>query len=124
MRSADLSGQPRVDSGHSPELNHVSSTSLCWAKSFEPHFGHASMSSIEHERVPQEPQSHTGIRWPHHNCLDMHQSRMFSSQSRYTLVQRSGTKRVLPSFTASIAGPASSFILTNHCRLKYGSTAL
>ena len=24
---------------------------------------------------------HTGIRWPHHSCREMHQSRMFSSQS-------------------------------------------
>ena len=52
----------------------------------------------------------------------MHQSRMFSIHSRYTFVQRSGTKRIRPSFTASIAGRASGFIFTNHCGESRGST--
>ena len=37
----------------------------------------------------------------------MHQSRIFSIQSRYTLFHRSGIKRIRPSFTAAAAGPSA-----------------
>jgi hypothetical protein len=51
----------------------------------------------------------------------MHQSRTFSSQSRYTFVQRSGAMRSRPERTASMAGPARGFMLTNHCSEMSGS---
>ena len=54
----------------------------------------------------------------------MHQSRMFSIHSRYTLFQRSGTNRTRPSLSASMAGRASGFIFTNHCGDRRGSTTV
>ena len=65
---------------------------------------------------------HTGSWCPHHSWREMHHGRMFSIQSRYTRVQRSGMKRTRPDLTASIAGLASSSIPMNHCREMSGST--
>ena len=73
---------------------------------------------------PQSAQYHTGILWPHHSWRLMHQSRMFSIQLKYVRVKRSGTNLVSPLRTASIAGSASGFILTNHCLDESGSTVV
>ena len=51
----------------------------------------------------------------------MHQSRIFSIQFIYCFVKRSGTNFVSPLLTQAIAGSASGFIFTNHCRETIGS---
>src|SRR5690606_39247840 len=112
-----------VENGHKAELNHVSSTSGSWVSSLLPHSGHDEGSSIAANWCPW-PQVHTGIRWPHQSWREMHQSRMFSIQCKYCLLNRSGTKRMRPSLTAWIAGSASGFILTNHWSETKGSTTL
>jgi len=52
----------------------------------------------------------------------MHQSRMLFIQWKKVLLQVSGTKRVLPCSTASMAGLARGSILTNHWVESIGST--
>ena len=42
----------------------------------------------------------TGMRWPHHSCRLMHQSRMFSSQALYVALNRSGSILIAPLATA------------------------
>ena len=116
------SGQPSVECGHSPDENHVSSTSSSWAMRSEAHPSHALGVSNAAVRWAQSAQCHTGMRCPHHNWRLMHQSRMFSSQSRYTLAKRSGTMRIAPLVTASLARCASGPARTNHCVLTSGST--
>ena len=59
---------------------------------------------------------------PNQSWREMHQSWMFDSHWIYVFEKRSGTNLVLPEVTASIAGPASGFILTNHCLVVIGST--
>ena len=51
----------------------------------------------------------------------MHQSRMFSIQLKYTFSKCSGTMRMRPERTASIAGSASGLIFTNHWVETIGS---
>src|SRR5450830_915819 len=110
--------------GHRPEENQVSSTSGSCC-SFAPwQAEHSVGSSIETMISPQSSQYHTGIRWPHHSWREMHQSRMFSIQLKYTLVNRSGTILVRPSLTASIAGSANGLILTYHCSITSGSATV
>ena len=46
-----------------------------------PHTGHAVGSSTAANSCPSG-QYHTGIRWPHHSCREMFQSRSPASQSR------------------------------------------
>ncbi|RIH81803.1 hypothetical protein Mterra_02961 [Calidithermus terrae] len=62
-----------------------------------------------------------GIWWPHHNCRPTAQSRMFSSQSRLTFSQRSGTKRISPLSRPASTFSATGFIRTNHCVSSIGS---
>ena len=42
----------------------------------------------------------TGMRWPHHSCREMHQSRMPPSQRFQVVTKRSGVIISLPSATA------------------------
>ena len=42
----------------------------------------------------------TGMRWPHHSCLEMHQSRMPPSHLFQVATKRSGCSLSLPSATA------------------------
>ena len=51
----------------------------------------------------------------------MHQSRVFFIQFMYVFVKRSGTKRISPFSTHSIAGAARGSIFTNHCLEIIGS---
>ena len=74
------SGQPRVECGHSAELNQVSSTSGSLVSDEEPHSEHASGSVWSTVIPSQSPQYQTGIRCPHQSWRLMHQSRMFSIQ--------------------------------------------
>jgi len=73
---------------------------------------------------PQPSQYHAGIRWPHHNCREMHQSRMLRIHSKYVFAQLDGTNSVLPCSTAAIAGSANGLIFTNHCVESSGSTTV
>src|SRR5581483_1874832 len=103
------------------ELNQVSSTSGSRSSWSPPHFGHVVGSSRETMTSPQLWQYQAGMRWPHQSWREMFQSRMFSSQSRYVLVKRSGTMRSWPYLSAPIAPVASGVILTNHCSEISGS---
>ena len=128
MKSSESSGQPSVEWGHSPELNQVSSTSLSCRRFCDRQLPHSSGSSTAAVWWPQSSQYHTGMRCPHHSWRLMHQSRMFSSQLRYTRVKRSGTSLIRPSTTAAWALPAMESgcswdpTLTNHCWVNSGST--
>ena len=64
------------------------------------------------------------MRWPHHSCREMHQSRMLSIQWKNVFDQLSGTNLVFPCSTASMAGLASGSIFTNHCVDSIGSTTV
>ena len=64
---------------------------------------------------PQSWQYHAGIRWPHQSWREIFQSRMFSSQSMYVLLKRSGTMRNCPYLSAPSAPVASGVIFTHHC---------
>ena len=100
------SGQPSVANGHSAELNHVSSTS---GSRSQPSPSGGSVSTWT-----SVPRYQTGIWWPHQSWREMHQGRMFSSQSRYRRAWLSGWIWTRPSRTASIAGRASSSMRMNH----------
>src|ERR1700686_5002447 len=121
-KSAVLSGHPSVENGHSPELNHVSSTSGSCFNSLEPHFAHfagSSRATITSLHFPQYP---AGIRCPHQSCRESVQSLIFLIQLKYSCRRFSGTIKISPRSTASIAGSASGFILQNHCVEALGST--
>ncbi len=70
---------------------------------------------------PQALQYHTGIRWPHHSCREMHQSRMFFIQLEYVFSQRWGKNLISPSSHAFRPFSASGRIFTNHWSERYGS---
>ncbi len=122
MKSAVSSGQPSVENGHSPELNHVSSTSGSCAIFPDPHFAHFTGASRATIISLQSPQYHAGIRCPHHNCRESVQSRIFLIQLKYSCRRFSGMICISPLSTAAIAGSASGFILQNHCVEARGST--
>src|SRR6185312_2150724 len=90
-RSCD--GQPSVENGHSADENHVSSTSSSWRNA---PIGdtlacvRASVSSSPTKMLPASSY-HAGMRCPHHNWREMHQSWMLSSHCVYVVVQFSGT---------------------------------
>src|SRR5579883_3418789 len=80
-RSRVASGQPRAVNGSSAEENQVSSTSVSCSRFAPPHFEQlagASRATIN----PPHAQRHAGMRCPHHNCRDMHQSWMLYIQFR------------------------------------------
>src|SRR5579871_4666981 len=116
------SGQPSVESGHSPELNHVSSTSVSCSIAAEPQCEQVVGVSRATVIFLQLPQFHAGTRWPHQSCREMHQSRMLYIHSKYVLAQFAGTKVMRPSSTALIAGSARGFIFAHHCVETSGST--
>ena len=116
-------GQPKVENGHNAELNQVSNTSLSWTKWVSPHFGHTVGASSWHIISPQE-QYQTGILCPHHSCLDIHQSWIFSIQLKYVFSNLSGTNFVSLFFTASNAGFAKDSIFTYHWFDIIGSTVV
>ena len=66
-----------------------------------------------------------GIRCPHHNCRLIHQSWMFSIQSKYVFDQFSGTNLMSPFFTASMAGWTVGMAgLAAYCASKAGVVGL
>jgi len=64
------------------------------------------------------------MRCPHHNCREMHQSRILLIQSKYVASQEEGTMRVFFFVTAAMALAASGLILTNHCLDTIGSMSV
>lgn len=62
------------------------------------------------------------MRWPHHNCLDTHQSLMPPIQWFHVFTCISGIIFNSPVSTAWIADAAISSHLTYHCGLIIGST--
>ncbi|KKU37887.1 MAG: hypothetical protein UX52_C0015G0001 [Candidatus Amesbacteria bacterium GW2011_GWA1_46_35] len=64
---------------------------------------------------------HAGNWCPHQICRLIGQSRIFSIQLKYIFSYFWGIIFTLPSRTALIAGAASSFVFTNHCREISGS---
>ncbi len=64
--------------GHSHDENQVSSTSSSCRQ--------PSPAGRSTETAISSPRYQTGMRCPHHSCREMHQSRMFSSQFRYTFL--------------------------------------
>src|SRR5581483_4667841 len=82
FRSSVTSGQPSVEKGHKPDENQVSSVSSSCVMLFDPQVAQASGSSSATVVWPFS-QYHAGMRWPSHSCREIHQSRMFSIQSRY-----------------------------------------
>jgi ATP-dependent Lon protease len=75
-------GQPRTANGQSPEENQVSSTSSSCSNAPPPHFLHADGALRPAMYSPQPSHFQTGILCPHQSWREMHQSRMFSIQSR------------------------------------------
>src|ERR687898_2364831 len=80
--SASSSGQPSVAIGHRLLENQVSNTSGSCSKP-------APGESLEATTSPSGPYQ-TGMRCPHHSCLETFQSRIFSSQRMVSLLQESG----------------------------------
>ena len=76
------SGHPRVEKGQSAELNQVSRTSSSWTRCMPPHFGQAGGACMATATSPHPSQVQAGIWWPHQIWREMHQSRMFSIQSK------------------------------------------
>src|SRR6266550_3187682 len=85
LRSSVSSGHPSVEKGHSAEENQVSSVSGSCSIAEEPQAAHASGSSSATVTWPSG-QYHAGMRCPSQSWREMHQSRMFSIQSRYVRV--------------------------------------
>ncbi len=78
------SGQPRVEKGHRPLENQVSSTSSSCRSSVAPHSAQALGSCLATVTCPFG-QYHAGIRCPHQSWRDTHQSRMPSIQVKKVL---------------------------------------
>src|SRR5207302_6229037 len=124
LKSSVCSGQPSVENGHNPELNHVSRTSGSCSRFGDPHAAHFAGVSRATVTCLFSLQYHAGMRCPHQSCRDMVQSRMFVIQLKYSVRRFSGTIRMSPLSTAAIAGSASGFILQNHCVERRGSTTV
>ena len=120
------SGQPSVENGHRPLLNHVSKVSSSWRSSAAglPHSAHVSGPSGRSADTVTWPsgQYQAGMRWPHHSWRLTFQSRMFSIQSKKTFSKRGGTILVRPPRTASMARAAIGFTSMNHWVIRRGST--
>src|SRR6266849_9721071 len=108
-RSGVSSGHPSVENGHSPDENHVSSTSSSWRKSLPPHLSHAAGRSSATIGSLHRSHQYAGIRWPHQSWREMHQSWRFRIHAKYVFSQNFGWNVVAPFSTASIAAPASDF---------------
>src|SRR5512141_785213 len=98
-----------VEKGQRPEENQVSSTSASCLIPELPQALQAVGSSLVTVILPQSSQYQAGMRCPHQICREMHQSWIFSIQSKYVFSHCAGTIRVSPSRTARIAGAASGF---------------
>ena len=117
-----FSGQPKVENGQSPELNHVSKTSESCSRFVDPHVVHFAGISRATVMCLFSLQYHAGMRCPHHSCRESVQSRILCIQFRYSWRRLSGTIWISPHSTAAIAGSASDFIVQNHCVEARGST--
>src|SRR5438552_3341514 len=110
-----------VEKGQRPELNQVSSTSGSCSNLSDPQRAQPDGASRATMISWQLPQCQAGMRWPHHNCRETHQSRMLYIHSKYVLVQFSGMNSIRFDSTAAMAFSASGFILMNHCFETSGS---
>ena len=118
------SGQPSVENGHSPELNHVSKMSgSCWSSAAgRPQTAQASGPASSDDTVTwPSGQYQAGMRWPHHSWRETFQSRMLVSQCSQVFSNRSGRIRVRPLRVASSARSASGVVRMNHWVLSRGS---
>lgn len=95
----------------------MSRTSVSWR---QPSPAGASSSGPTQTTSPFGPYQ-TGIRCPHHNCREMHQSWRLSTQSKYRFSISCGWILTRPSRTASPAAFASGATLTHHCMDRRGS---
>src|SRR5258708_39851856 len=91
LKSSVFSGQPSVEKGHSPELNHVSRTSESCSRFVDPHVAHFAGASRATVTCLFSLQYHAGIRCPHQSCRDSVQSRIFLIQLKYSSRRLSGT---------------------------------
>ena len=118
------SGQPSVDHGHSPELNHVSKMSGSWTSSEagRPQVPQAAGPPASSLTVTwPSGQYQAGIRWPHHSWRLTFQSWIEVIQCSQTFSNRGGTISVRPERVASRAIAASGPVRTNHWVLRRGS---
>ena len=118
------SGQPSVENGHSPELNHVSKMSGSWMSSAaaRPQDTQASGPASRALTVTcPSGQYQAGIRWPHHSWRLTFQSRIPVSQFSQVFSKRSGRIRVVPARVAASAASASGRVRMNHWVLIRGS---
>src|ERR1700722_6025895 len=112
--------------GHSQDENQVSNTSSSCLKFCEPQRGHfpglvSETIASRHSGLDASMQYHAGIRCPHHNWREMHQSCTFSIQWRYVFIYFSGISFIVPSSTCSNAGFEILSIFKNHCMDSLGS---
>src|SRR5438045_3029916 len=104
-----------VENGHSADENQVSSTS---GSCSHPAGG---VSPGPTQTVSPSGPCQIGIRWPHHNWREMHQSCMLSTQENHRGSRLGGWITVSPLRTASPAALASDSTLTHHCIDSRGS---
>ena len=100
------SGQPSVENGQRPLLNHVSKMSLSRVRSAagRAQTSQASGPSISADTVAcPSGQYQAGIRCPHHSWRLTFQSRISVSQCSQTFSNRSGMIRVRPLLVAASA---------------------
>src|ERR1017187_3749658 len=89
-------GQPKTETGRSPEENQVSSTSVSWVILAEPQWAQAVGSWRATVILWQSEQCQAGMRWPHQSWRLMHQSWMLRIHSKYVFPYCSGVKRMYP----------------------------
>src|SRR5579871_4615343 len=111
-----------VENGQRLELNQVSSTSVSCSMRADEQCAQAAGVSRDTVILWQSAQCQAGMRWPHQSWREITQSRIFSIQWKNVFSQLSGTKRMRPSRTASMAFAAIGVVLTNHCVETSGST--
>lgn len=127
-----FSGQPQTENGKRDDENQVSKTSSSWLMLSEwlPKWAEAySVASFKlwaathfSTLSPCWDSRYAGMRWPHHNWREMHQSLIFSSQSNQTFSKLFGWILRWPLVTAMAARWAISLVLTNHWGRNNGST--
>src|SRR5580692_619556 len=100
-------GQPKTETGNSPDENQVSSTSVSCVIFSDPQCAQAVGSTRATVILWQVAQCHAGIRCPHQSCREMHQSWMLRIHSKYVFPYCSGVNRMCPFSTAAIALSAS-----------------
>src|SRR5690554_5003843 len=92
LRSSVCSGHPKVENVHSADENHVSNTSSSCRNGISPRLCLLRTSSSLRPTYTLPCSSyHAGIRCPHHNCREMHQSWISRIQAKYIFSYCLGT---------------------------------